>query len=147
MLDRALLPTSTESWTLLGSGRDIEGLLDGFADMLLRFHAAHHNLLAMLRHEAMTGSEVFSEIMRERTLPVIDALRAVIVEVQARGGIRADLTPEEIIVAGMSLVAYPFLESRMLQVVMPLVVASDDAALARRKKAIIAILLEGIRPR
>jgi len=71
----------------------------------------------------------------------------VIVEVQARGGIRADLTPEEIIVAGMSLVAYPFLESRMLQVVMPSVVVSDDAALMRRKKAIIAILLEGIRPR
>lgn len=147
VLDRALLPTSTESWTLLGSGRDVEGLLDGFADMLLRFHATHHNLLAMLRHEATTGSEVLSELMRERTLPVIDALRAVIVEIQARGGIRADLAPEEIIVAGMSMVAYPFLESRMLQIVMPSVVVSDDAALARRKKAILAILLEGIRLR
>lgn len=147
VLDRALLPTSTESWTLLGSGRDLEGLLDGFADMLLRFHAAHHNLLAMLRHEAMTGSDVLSEIMRERTLPVIEALRAVIVEVQARGGIRADLAPQEIILAGMSMVAYPFLESRMLQIVMPSVVASDEAALMLRKKALLKILLEGIRPR
>ncbi len=147
VLDRALLPTSTESWTLLGRDLDLEGLIGGFVDMLLRFHAAHTNLLSMLRHEAMAGSDVMSELMRERTLPVIDALRAVIVEIQARGGIRADLAPEEIILAGMSMVAYPFLESRMLHVVMPSVVVSDDAALAQRKRAILAILLEGIRPR
>ena len=147
VLDRVLLPTSTESWTLLGSGRDLEGLLDGFAEMLLRFHAAHHNLLAILRHEAIAGSDVLSEITRERTLPVITALRAVLVEAQARGQIRADVAPEEIIVAGMSMVAYPFLEAQMLSIVMPSVVISDDAALLRRKKAIIAILLEGVRPR
>ena len=147
VLDRALLPTSTESWTLLGQDLDLEGLIGGFVDMLLRFHAAHTNLLSMLRHEAMAGSDVLSELMRERTLPVIDALRAVVVEIQARGGLRADLAPEEIILAGMSMVAYPFLESRMLHVVMPSVVVSDDAALARRKRAILAILLEGIRPR
>ena len=147
VLDRGLLPTSTESWTLLGSGRDLDGLLDGFAEMLLRFHASHHNLLAILRHEAVAGSEVLSEITRERTLPVITALRAVLVEAQARGQIRADVAPEEIIVAGMSMVAYPFLEAQMLGIVMPSVVISDDAALLRRKKAILAILLEGVRPR
>lgn len=147
VLDRVLLPTSTESWTLLGSGRDLEGLLDGFAEMLLRFHAARHNLLAILRHEAIAGSDVLSEITRERTLPVITALRAVLVEAQARGQIRADVAPEEIIVAGMSMVAYPFLEAQMLSIVMPSVVITDDAALLRRKKAIIAILLEGVRPR
>jgi TetR/AcrR family transcriptional regulator len=147
VLDRALLPTSTESWTLLGRDLDLEGLVGGFVDMLLRFHAAHTNLLSMLRHEAMAGSDVLNELMRERTLPVIDALRAVIVDIQARGGIRADIAPEEIILAGMSMVAYPFLESRMLHVVMPSVGVSDDTALARRKRAILAILLEGIRPR
>jgi len=147
VLDRVLLPTSTESWTLLGSGRDLEGLLDGFAEMLLRFHAAHHNLLAILRHEAIAGSDVLSEITRERTLPVITALRAVLVDAQARGQIRADVAPEEIIVAGMSMVAYPFLEAQMLGIVMPSVVISDEAALLRRKKAILAILLEGARPR
>jgi TetR/AcrR family transcriptional regulator len=147
VLDRVLLPTSTESWTLLGSGRSLEGLLDGFAEMLLRFHAAHHNLLAILRHEAVAGSDVLSEITRERTLPVITALRGVLVEAQARGQIRADVAPEEIIVAGMSMVAYPFLEAQMLSIVMPSVVISDEAALLRRKKAIVAILLEGVRPR
>jgi TetR/AcrR family transcriptional regulator len=147
VLDRVLLPTSTESWTLLGSGRDLDGLLDGFVEMLLRFHAAHHNLLAILRHEAVAGSDVLSEITCERTLPVISALRAVIIDAQARGQIRADIAPEEIIVAGMSMVAYPFLESRMLEIAMPSVVVSDDDALARRKRAIITILLQGVRPR
>ena len=147
VLDRVLLPTSTESWTLLGSGRDLDDLLDGFAEMLLRFHASHHNLLAILRHEAVSGSDVLSEITRERTLPVITALRGIVVEAQARGQIRADIAPEEIIVAGMSMVAYPFLEAQMLGVMMPSVVVTDDAGLLRRKKAILAILLEGVRPR
>lgn len=147
VLDRVLLPTSTESWTLLGSGRDLSDLLGAFAEMLLRFHATHHNLLAILRHEAVAGSEVLSEITRERTLPVITAMRGVILEAQTRGQIRADIAPEEIIVAGMSMVAYPFLEAQMLGIVMPSVIVSDDDALLRRKKAILAILLEGVRPR
>lgn len=147
VLDRVMLPTSTESWTLLGAGLDLEGLLSGFADMLLRFHAEHHNLLAILRHEAVTGSDVLTEITRERTLPVIDAVRAMIASAQERGEIRADIPPEEIILAGMSMVAYPFIESQMLAIAMPSMKASDDAALARRKKAIVAILLEGVRPR
>src|SRR3954470_11546495 len=41
VLDRALLPTSAESWTLLGAGHDLEGLVTGFVDLLLRFYAAH----------------------------------------------------------------------------------------------------------
>lgn len=147
VLDRVMLPTSTESWTLLGAELDLEGLLSGFADMLLRFHAEHHNLLAILRHEAVAGSDVLTEITRERTLPVIEAVRATIASAQARGELRADIPPEEIILAGMSMVAYPFFDSNMLAIAMPSMKASDDAALARRKKAIVAILLEGVRPR
>src|SRR3954470_12062867 len=45
VLDRALLPSSTESWTLLESGLGVEGLLGGFIEVLLRFYAKHHNLL------------------------------------------------------------------------------------------------------
>src|SRR6185295_4998721 len=74
VLDRALLPTSTESWTLLGSRRDLEGLLTGFIELLLRFYAANKNLLSTLRHEALSGSSVLVELTRERTLPIIEAL-------------------------------------------------------------------------
>jgi AcrR family transcriptional regulator len=147
VLDRVLLPTSTESWTLLGSGLDLEGLLGGFADMLLRFYGERHNLLAILRHEAVTGSDVLTEITRERTLPVIEAVRALIAAAQARGEIREDIAPEEIISAGMSMVAYPFLDAQMLAIAMPQAIATGEAGLARRSKAIVAILLDGVRPR
>src|SRR5262249_11247592 len=97
VLDRALYPTSTESWSLLGSRRDLEGLLTGFIEMLLRFYAANKNLLAILRHEALSGSSVLVELSRERTLPIIEALSRFLRERQAAGEVRPDVAAEEII--------------------------------------------------
>src|SRR5690349_16469357 len=82
VLDRALAPTSTESWSLLERRRDLEGLLAGFIAMLLRFYAAHRNLLAILRHEAIRGSTVFVDVCRERSQPVIEAVKVLIEERQ-----------------------------------------------------------------
>lgn len=45
------------------------------------------------------------------------------------------------------MVAYPFLDAGMLEVVMPSALLGDEAALLRRKKVIVTLLLEGIRPR
>jgi TetR/AcrR family transcriptional regulator len=145
VLDRALYPTSTESWTLLASRRDLEGLLTGFIDMLLRFYAANKNLLAILRHEALSGSSVLVELSRERTLPIIEALSRFLQERQAAGEVRPDIAAEEVILAGMSMVVYPFVDEGMLQVTLPGAVVRDEAALERRKQAIIKLLLGGIR--
>jgi AcrR family transcriptional regulator len=144
VLDRALYPTSTESWTLLGSRHDLEGLVTGFIDLLLRFYAANKNLLAILRHEALSGSSVLVELSRERTLPIIGALSRFLEEQKAKGEVRPDVAPEEIILAGMSMVVYPFVDEGMLEVVMPGAVLRDEAALERRKQAIIKLLLGGI---
>ena len=146
VLDRALLPTSTESWTLLGTRRDLEGLLTGFIELLLRFYAANKNLLSILRHEALSGSSVLVELTRERTLPIIEALSRFLGERQAAGEVRADVAAEEIILAGMSMVVYPFVDEGMFQVVMPSVVLRDEADLERRKQTIVRLLLNGLRP-
>jgi TetR/AcrR family transcriptional regulator len=146
VLDRALLPTSTESWTLLSSRHDLQGLLAGFVDLLIRFHAAHENLLLILRHEALTGSTVLAEVCRERTLPIVEAVTAFLEQCQRAGEVRADLSPAEIIAATISLVVYPFTEAGMLAAVLPDAVACNEAALQRRKQAIVALLLAGIRP-
>jgi AcrR family transcriptional regulator len=145
VLDRALLPTSTESWTLLESRLDLEGLLTGFIDLLLHFYAANKNLLSILRHEALVGSNVLEELTRERTRPIIEALTRFLEERQAAGEVRADVSADEMILAGMSMVVYPFVEEGMLQVVMPGSVARDEAALERRKAAIVELLLRGLR--
>jgi TetR/AcrR family transcriptional regulator len=146
VLDRALLPTSTESWTLLGSRRDLEGLLEGFIELLLRFYAANKHLLSILRHEALSGSRVLDELSRERTLPLIEALSRFLEERQAAGEVRDDVPAHEIIVAGMSMVVYPFVEEGMFQVVMPSVLLRDEEALERRKQAILRLLMGGLRP-
>ncbi len=146
VLDRALLPTSAESWSLLGSRRDLEGLLTGFIDLLLHFYAANRNLLSILRHEALSGSSVLGELTRERTLPIIQALTRFLEERQAAGEVRADVPANEIIVAGMSMVAYPFVEEGMFEVMMPALVVRDEGALERRKQAILKLLMAAVRP-
>ncbi len=147
VLDRALLPTSMESWSLLGSARDLPSLIEGLVEMLLRFHLAHEHLLAVLRHEAVSGSAVLTEVFKERTAPVVVALERFLEERQRLGEVRGDLPASEIVLAGMSMVAYPFIDAGMLDVVMPSARIRDDAALARRKKVIVTLLLDAIRPR
>lgn len=146
VLDRALLPTSTESWSLLGAGLDLESLVRGFIEVLLRFYAAHGNLLAILRHEAVSGSPVAEEVTRERTLPIIAAVTALLAARQEAGEVRGDIPPAEIIAAGMGLVAFPFVEEGLIRVMLPSVEVRDEAALARRREVIVKILLAAIRP-
>lgn len=146
VLDRALYPTSTESWSILETRHDLEGLLAGFVDLLVRFYAAHQSLLSILRHEALSGSTVLIEVSRERMVPIIDALTAFLEDRQRLGEVRSDMPAQEILALGMSMVMYPFVEERMLEVMMPRVVLRDEAAFERRKRSIVALLLEGLRP-
>lgn len=145
VLDRALLPTSTESRTVLESGFDLEGLVGGFIEVLLRFYAKHGNLLAILRHEALSGSPVMDELAREHTLPIVGAVTALLEERQRAGELRADIPPAEIIAAGMALVAFPFVEEGMIRVLLPSVAARDEDALKRRKETVVKMLLAAIR--
>jgi TetR/AcrR family transcriptional regulator len=147
VLDRALAPTQTESWTLLENARDLPSLIDGLVEMLLRFHVTHQHLLAVLRHEAVSGSPVLTEVFRERAAPVVSALERFLEERQREGEVRADLPASEVILAGLSMVAYPFIDAGMLEVVMPSALLGDEAALARRKRVIVTLILDGIRPR
>jgi TetR/AcrR family transcriptional regulator len=145
VLDRALLPTSTESWSLLSSCHDLEGVITGFVDLLLRFYAAHQNLLAILRHEAVLGSTVLVDVCKERALPIIEAVQRLIEERQRAGEIRADVPATEVIVATLSMVVYPFADAGICGAMMPSAVVNEEAALERRKRAIVAILLGGVR--
>lgn len=146
VLDRALLPSSTESLMLLESGLDLEGLVGGLIDVLLRFYSKHHNLLAILRHEALSGSSVLEDLTRERTLPIVHAVTAILEEKQRVGEIRADVPPAEIISAGMGLVAFPFVEQGLIRVLLPSIEALDEDALMRRKESIVKLLKAAILP-
>lgn len=146
VLDRAMLPSSTEGWNLLGKTKDLESLMGGLVDVLLRFYAANLNLLAILRHEALSGSNVLAEVTRERTLPIFEAVCSLVEERQASGEVRDDVPAQEVVLAGMSMVAYPFLEGELLRIVLPTTLAQDEAGLARRKQVVLTLLLDAIRP-
>jgi TetR/AcrR family transcriptional regulator len=146
VLDRALVPTSTESWNLIETRRDIEGLLEGFVELLIRFYAVHQNLLAILRHEALSGSTILTDVIGERTQPILEAVAAFLEDRQRAGELRSDLTAYELITLGISMVMYPFVESGLVEALMPSVKMPDEAALERRKRSIVSVLLGGIRP-
>src|ERR1700733_2827431 len=97
VLDRALLPQSTESWSLLAKKPNVEELVRGFVEMLVPFYSEHEELLAILRHESLTGSKVLEDLSRDLTRPVVDVVSGFLAERQRAGEIRDDLTPEEMI--------------------------------------------------
>jgi TetR/AcrR family transcriptional regulator len=146
VLERALLPTQTESWNLLRENRDLEGLVRGFVSMLTRFYARHGNLLAILRHEAVTGSEVLPEILRERLAPLAAAVIAIVTDMQERGEIRGDIEPRELVVLTLSMAVHPFVDGPLLGVVLPGAMPAGDADLARRQDAITTLLLRALSP-
>ena len=146
VLDRGLLPGSTESWTILESRHDLEGLVAGLIDVLLRFYAAHQNLLAILRHESVSGSPVLEELARERMLPVIEAVTRYLEERQKAGEVRDDVPAAEIIVSATAMTVYPFVEEGLIRVMLPSVITRDEASLERRKHSIVKLLLDAIRP-
>lgn len=146
VLERALLPTQTESWNLLREHRDLEGLVRGFVSMLMRFYARHRHLLDILRHEAVTGSEVLPEILRERLSPLADAVIATVRDMQERGAIRGDVAPRDLVVLTLSMAVHPFVDGPLLSVVVPGAVPDGDAELARREDVIATLLLRAVRP-
>jgi TetR/AcrR family transcriptional regulator len=146
VFDRAMLQTSAESWKVLGTRRDLEGLVTGFVDVLVDFHATHKNFLALLRHEAVSGTTVPIEVTRERALPVLEAVITMIEARQAAGEVRADVAAREIVLATMSMAVHQFTDTGMLEALMPGCVPHDPEALAARKRAIVALVLGGIRP-
>lgn len=146
VLERALLPTQAESWSILRENRDLEGLVRGFVSMLIRFHAQHRHLLAILRHEAVIGSEVLPEILRERLAPLAAAVIDILRDMQERREIRAEIDPRELAVLTFSMAVHPFVDGTLIQTVLPGAVPGDDAEIARREDAIATLLLRALRP-
>lgn len=147
VLDRGMLPTSTESWSILGASPDLETLVTSFVELLLRFYAAHESLLAILRQEALNGSMILREVCAERATPVVEAVRTYLRERQRAGEIRADVDVDEMILATMSMVIHPLADRSLVAALLPGLTTTDEATLRRRKEAIVSILMAGIRSR
>lgn len=145
VLDRALLPTSTESWSILGGAKDVEALVVAFVDLLVEYHAKNQRLLAILRHEAMEESSTWKEVNEERIAPIFAAVRAFLADRITSGAIATDLDPDELILAAVSMCVHPFSEANMVGQLLPSCAGASDEVLARRKHSIATLLLRSLR--
>lgn len=146
VLERLLAPSQDESWSILGAQPGLEGLARGFVTLLTSLYGRHKNLLAILRHEASSGTGVLRDLLRERMAPVAQAAAALVRDMQSRGEIRADLSPDEIVALTMGMAAYPFVDGLVLDTVLPGSVPATEEALARRCESITLLLLRALSP-
>jgi AcrR family transcriptional regulator len=146
VLDRALLSTSAESLTLLETRRDLPGLVEGFVDLLVDFYSAHERVLSILRHESLSGGEVFADVSRERAQPIVVGVTAYLEERQRAGEVRADVGARQLVLAALSMIVHPFAEATMIEAMMPGALPRDEGALARHKQELTALILGALRP-
>ena len=143
VLERAIAETTRESWSILGSISGVVPMLEAFVEMLVRFYASHAHLLAILRAEAASGGSIATELMRDRTKPVFDAVEAILKDAQARGELRSDVAASEMIVAVLAMTIFPYQEAPLLEALWPNG-GPRDMTVEARKVTIVAIALRGL---
>lgn len=141
VLDRVLVQTANESYTIVERGPRVEDLVEAFVDLLVRFCESNPNLLAILRMEAASGTSVAIDVMRERTRPVFGAVEALLQAMQREGQVRDDLPASELMLSLLSLVFLPFQEARLLEAL-----GSTAGPAPLRKRTIVEIVLRGALP-
>ena len=144
VIRRALEQMSTASFRVLGEQRDLRGYLRGFVDLIVDFYETNQNLLAIMRAEAHDGSDVFTDVVRDKTSVILDAVVAMVQGMMDRGEIRSDLSPREVLIGGLSLILYPIVDAPILAAVVP--ATEGDAGPERRKQVITELLLRAIQP-
>lgn len=143
VLDRAIEPITSESWTILSQASSLEQLLDAFLDLLLRFCDAHANLLAMLRMEATSGSHFVLDTIQQKSHPVFEAVELLLLTYQKKGQIRTGIPPSEIIQSILALTLFPSLEAPLLQALWP-ASSKNTADIQARKNTLQTMILQGL---
>lgn len=149
MLDRALTESSTLSFDILGTQATFRDVVSGFAGMLLRFNRKYDNILTILRKEGSAGSiasELTRGVVKQRVLPIVEAVIAYVSVHQRSGELRSDITAEEIVYSMMALTSYPFVEQGFLETCLPTGLITSDADLERRKTHIVDTILRHAAP-
>ncbi|MBL9021799.1 MAG: TetR/AcrR family transcriptional regulator [Myxococcales bacterium] len=144
VIGRAVEHMSTASWRVLERHTDLEGLVRGFVDVMVDFSVTHHNLLAIMRAEVLSGAGMLVDIIREKSRPILQAVVAVAAKLQDNGQLRKDVAPSEMVRSGLSLILYPAVDGSVLEALLPEV--DPSKTVERRKNVVAALLLRGLAP-
>lgn len=144
VLDRGLELMHSMSWKVLEGSTEMEAIIRGFVDVLVDFYANNEYLLAIVRHESLAGGSLLLDRARERLGPTLDMSLAVVQSRQEAGEIRGDLSPREIVLAGLSLILYPSVDATFLDALLPPPKGID--VIARRKEVVVSLMLAALAP-
>jgi TetR/AcrR family transcriptional regulator len=148
MLEAALIESSNLSFDILArvepAATSFREVVDGFAGMLLAFNRKYEDLISILRHESRgtsVATAMTRAIIRERVLPIVEAVGAYVTRQQALGVVRRDVHADEMVYALMAQCAYPFVDAGFLEACMPRGLISDDASMQRRRQMATEVVL------
>ncbi len=144
VLDRGLEIMHSMSWKVLEGSPEMEAIIRGFVDVLVDFYANNEYLLAIVRHESLAGASLLLDRARERLGPTLDMSLAIVQARQEAGEIRGDLSPREIVLAGLSLILYPSVDATFVDALLPPPKGID--VIARRKEVVVSLLLAALAP-
>lgn len=150
VLERALATVSTAGLESLAGKNDLEGSATELVSALYDFLATRRDLLHIIdsafRDQDGVAHEITSLSLGTLAAPLLLHVRGRIVAGQAAGLVRNDLSANELILFGFSLIAYPFVAGPGLMTSLGLPKATDEE-LAARKHQIAQYIIAAMRPR
>jgi TetR/AcrR family transcriptional regulator len=160
VIERGMAAVTAGSWDILErlgplhakrgkSNVDIRAHVTSFVDLVVDFYAAHTTLLAILRHDAENASPAghpadlpeLRPLLATHFRPVLDAVVAVVQELQRAGKVRADVDPRHLCVSLMAMACLPFQEAQMISVLWPDADFRDPVMISARKAEIVETVL------
>ena len=147
VLERAIEAVSSRAFAVLRSTGELRGLTASFVETLVDFLAENKHLALILHFASLDeGSPAYAvceEIGFRLVQPLLAATEKAIQVSQASGALRDDIDAKSIVIAGLSMVAFPYHADSLVAGVFGRNMRTPDEV-ARHKKAATALILEGV---
>lgn len=120
---------------------DLRTLVTAFVELLGEFYAEHASLVAMLSFELRKGERAV-RFVEERVRPMFESVVAELTKMRDRGEVNRNVSPRELAISAVGIVAYPIESKRLVGAVWP----SFDPRARERKEHIVELLCGALLP-
>jgi AcrR family transcriptional regulator len=156
VMREGLAATSVKVWDLISvmqtavsarNGRqkmqreDVRTLVTGFVELLGEFFAEHASLVAMLSFELRKGERAV-RFVEERVRPMFESVVTELEKMRDRGELNRKVSPRELAISAVAIVAYPIESKRLVGAVWP----SFDPRAPERKAHTVELLCNALLP-
>ena len=120
---------------------DVRTLVTAFVELLGEFFAEHASLVAMLSFELRKGERAV-RFVEERVRPMFESVITELEKMRDRGEVNRKVSPRELAISAVGIVAYPIESKRLVGAVWP----SFDPRARERKEHIVELLCSALLP-